>query len=80
MGLPAATVKLDDVDVADVAKSLEEFYVVDDININLTDTACTKQFLSEMQKNPDESGKILLTGVMNQMNSFDALIVAKPPN
>ncbi len=70
--------ELDRIDVADLAKSLEEFYVLGQININLTDTACTKQFLTEMRQNPEESGKILLKGVMGKMNSYDALIVAKP--
>ena len=41
--------ELDEVDVADISKSLNEFYLVDRININLTDTSCTKQFLGRMQ-------------------------------
>ena len=70
--------ELDEVDVADISKSLNEFYLVDRININLTDTSCTKQFLGRMQQNPEKAGKILLKGVMQQMNQYDALIVAKP--
>jgi len=70
--------ELDEVDVADISKSLNEFYLVDRININLTDTSCTKQFLGGMQQNPEKAGEILLKGVMQQMNQYDALIVAKP--
>ena len=70
--------ELDEVDVADISKSLNEFYLVDRININLTDTSCTKQFLGRMQQNPEKAGEILLKGVMQQMNQYDALIVAKP--
>lgn len=70
--------ELDHVDVADITKSLSEFYSVDQININLNDTLCTKQFISAMRKNPEESGKILLNGVMDKMNRYDALIIAKP--
>ena len=70
--------ELDEVDVADISKSLNEFYLVDRININLTDTSCTKQFLGRMQLNPEKAGEILLKGVMQQMNQYDALIVAKP--
>src|SRR6056300_1006583 len=70
--------ELDEVDVADISKSLNEFYLVDRININLTDTSCTKRFLGGMQQNPEKAGEILLKGVMQQMNQYDALIVAKP--
>jgi ABC-2 type transport system permease protein len=70
--------ELDKVDVADIAKALQEYYIVEQININITDTACTKQFLAQMQQNPEESGKILLNGVMRNMNKYDALIIAKP--
>ena len=70
--------ELDEVDVADISKSRNEFYLVDRININLTDTSCTKQFLGRMQLNPEKAGEILLKGVMQQMNQYDALIVAKP--
>ncbi len=70
--------ELEHVYLADITKSLEEFYTVEDININITDTACTKQFFSRISAEPDRAGEILLNGVMNQMNSYNALIVAKP--
>ncbi|MFT5723020.1 MAG: ABC-2 type transport system permease protein [Bacteroidia bacterium] len=70
--------ELEPVYVADITKSLSELYTVENININLTDTACTKQFLAEISANPDDAGKILLTGVMNQMSAYNALIIAKP--
>lgn len=70
--------ELEHVYLADITKSLEELYTVEDININLTDTACTKQFISQIMANPDNAGEILLRGVMKQMNSYNALIVAKP--
>ncbi|MBO6515255.1 MAG: gliding motility-associated ABC transporter substrate-binding protein GldG [Bacteroidia bacterium] len=70
--------ELEPIDVADITQALQDFYTVDQININLTDTACTKQFLAEMQRNPEESGKILLNGVMSKMKRYDALIIAKP--
>ncbi len=70
--------ELDPIFVADISKSLSEFYTVEDLNISLTDTACTKQFLSKMQKNPDDAGAILLKGVMDKMQDYKALIIAKP--
>jgi ABC-2 type transport system permease protein len=70
--------ELEPIYLADITKSLEEFYSVEGININLTDTACTKQFLSQIQQNPEDAGAIIFNGVMNQMNSYTALIVAKP--
>lgn len=70
--------ELDRVDVADITKTLGEYYDVEEVNINLDDTSCTKQFLPEMRKNPEESGKILLNGVMDNLNRFSALVVAKP--
>ncbi|MFT5512002.1 MAG: ABC-2 type transport system permease protein, partial [Bacteroidia bacterium] len=70
--------ELEPIYLADITKSLEEFYTVEGININLTDTACTKQFLSQIRAKPENAGQILLKGVMDQMNGYNALIVAKP--
>ena len=70
--------ELEPIYLADITQSLEEFYTLEGLNINLTDTACSKQFLSKIQANPDKAGEILMTGVMNQMNDYSALIIAKP--
>jgi gliding motility-associatede transport system auxiliary component len=70
--------ELDEFQVADISKSLQEFYRVDRININILDTACTKPFLKSIQKNPERGGEILLNGVIEQMKSYKAIIIAKP--
>ncbi|MBI1305105.1 MAG: gliding motility-associated ABC transporter substrate-binding protein GldG [Bacteroidetes bacterium] len=70
--------ELEPIEYADAAKSLSEFYKVDRINLNLTDTNCTKHFLPQIEKDPENAGSILINGVMEQMNQYKALIVAKP--
>ncbi len=70
--------ELADVETADIVKSLEEFYSVDHVNINLLDTACSKPFLQAIQANPDKGGEILLNGVLNKLKSYRALVIAKP--
>lgn len=70
--------ELDPNEVGDINRALAEFYKVDRININLTDTACTKHFLRQIAANPEKGGEILLTGVMDKMTEYKALIVAKP--
>jgi len=70
--------ELADVETADIVKSLEEFYRVDRVNINLLDTACSKPFLQAIQANPDKGGEILLNGVLDKMKSYRALVIAKP--
>lgn len=70
--------ELEPIEIADISESLQDYYAVEQININLTDTACTKAFLSQMQKDPEKSGEILLKGVMRKMNQYTALIIAKP--
>ncbi|MCO4819172.1 MAG: gliding motility-associated ABC transporter substrate-binding protein GldG [Bacteroidetes bacterium] len=70
--------ELEPIYLADITQSLEEFYTVEGLNINLTDTACSKQFIAQISAAPDKAGEILLNGVMNQMNTYQALIIAKP--
>ena len=70
--------ELEAIEIANISESLQDYYTVEQININLTDTACTKSFLSQMQKDPEKSGEILLKGVMRKMDQYTALIIAKP--
>jgi ABC-2 type transport system permease protein len=64
--------------VIDVSHSLSEFYTVERLNINLADTACTKNFIQELSQNPEQGGEIIFKGVMNKMLEYKALIIAKP--
>ncbi|MCB9261074.1 MAG: gliding motility-associated ABC transporter substrate-binding protein GldG [Flavobacteriales bacterium] len=70
--------ELDGIDMADIGKSLDEFYNASTININLDDTNCTKPFLSKLQANPENAGAILLKSLMDELNDYSLLVVAKP--
>jgi len=72
--------ELEHFEVADITKTLAEYYLVDRINLNITDTACTKDFLSAIQRNPENGGDIIIKGLMKKMKAYKALILAKPRN
>lgn len=71
--------ELDQNQVADISRELSSFYDVKRININLRDTAALRPFaerLFRVKREDLESEKIKL--FMQMINSFDALIMAKP--
>jgi gliding-associated putative ABC transporter substrate-binding component GldG len=70
--------ELEFMEVADITKDLETFYHVDRLNINIMDTACVAPYLSKILDDTARSGEIFFTGLMKTLNSYDALIVAKP--
>ncbi|MCB9241281.1 MAG: gliding motility-associated ABC transporter substrate-binding protein GldG [Flavobacteriales bacterium] len=70
--------ELEPIEVADIARTLEEFYIVERININITDTNSLKPFAQELFKNPERSGEIIMNGLLDGMKAYKALIIAKP--
>ncbi len=64
--------------IVDIAKELSNFYRVEKINLNLNDTDCISRYASRMLAHPNESEKILLNGVLNDLKSYKGLVVAKP--
>lgn len=71
--------ELSSTQTADIANSLSEFYSLDRINLNLTDSNCYKNFASDVVNNPQKSVfSILVEGLINQLKSYKSLIIAKP--
>ena len=71
--------ELSSTQTADIANSLSEFYSLDRINLNLTDSNCYKNFASDVVNNPQKPVfSILVEGLINQLKSYKGLIIAKP--
>ena len=65
-------------EIADVVRSLEEYYTVHRVNLNLLDTATTRPFWDEIARDTANSGAILFNGLLSGMLEYDAIVVAKP--
>ena len=71
--------ELSSTQTADIANSLSEFYSLNRINLNLTDSNCYKNFASDVVNNPQKPVfSILVEGLINQLKSYKGLIIAKP--
>ncbi len=71
--------ELSSTQTADIANSLSEFYSLDRINLNLTDSNCYKNFASDVVNNPKKPVfSILVEGLINKLKSYKGLIIAKP--
>ncbi|MBL6730994.1 MAG: gliding motility-associated ABC transporter substrate-binding protein GldG [Bacteroidia bacterium] len=71
--------ELSSTQTADIANSLSEFYSLDRINLNLTDSNCYKNFASDVVNNSQKPVfSILVEGLINQLKSYKGLIIAKP--
>jgi len=70
--------ELEVMQIADAVKSLEEYYTVHRLNINLRDTNATKPFWGAMARDTSNSGAILFNGLLNMMLDYSALIIPKP--
>ena len=71
--------ELSSTQTADIANSLSEFYSLDRINLNLTDSNCYKNFASDVVNNPQKPVfSVLVEGLINQLKSYKSLIIAKP--
>ena len=71
--------ELSSTQTADIANSLSEFYSLNHINLNLTDSNCYKNFASDVVNNPQKPVfSILVEGLINQLKSYKGLIIAKP--
>lgn len=71
--------ELDKYQTADAQRLLEEFYVVDRMNLNFDDTAYYSPFLPKLQNvSPDSMGYLLDKLTKEKLNSYDAIIFAKP--
>ena len=70
--------ELDHLQTADIAKELSDFYRVERININLSDTNCIKLFAKEVLENPDRQSEVLIESLIKKLNSYQGIIIAKP--
>ena len=71
--------ELSSTQTADIANSLSEFYSLNHINLNLTDSNCYKNFASDVVNNPQKPVfSILVEGLINQLKPYKGLIIAKP--
>lgn len=71
--------ELTDIQTADIANALSDFYALERINLNLTDSNCYKMFASSVNKNPDKPVfSVLVEGLINKLRTYTGLIVAKP--
>jgi ABC-2 type transport system permease protein len=65
-------------DVADISKSLSEFYKVESINLNMNDTNFLKRYAAKVLENPANQDQLLIDAALKDMLQYKGLIVAKP--
>jgi ABC-2 type transport system permease protein len=70
--------ELEVMEVADAVRSLEEYYTVHRVNLNLLDTGATRPYWTAMARDTQNSGAILFNGILNDLMQYEALVVAKP--
>ena len=71
--------ELDEIETADIASAMSEFYELERINLNLKDSNCYKIFAKDVAENPDKSVfNILVEGLIRKLNAYDGVIIAKP--
>ncbi len=70
--------ELDPVETADISKELSDFYSLERININISDTNCIKMFADELLAQPDRQSEVLIESLIDKLSKYDGIIVAKP--
>lgn len=65
-------------EIADIVKSLEEYYTVHRVPLNLLDSNTTKPFWNEIARDTANSGAILFNGLLGGLLEYEALVIAKP--
>jgi ABC-2 type transport system permease protein len=71
--------ELDELQTADIASAMSEFYELERINLNLTDSNCYKIFANDVRENPEKPVfTVLVEGLVRKLSKYDGVIVAKP--
>ncbi|HAY88524.1 MAG TPA: gliding motility-associated ABC transporter substrate-binding protein GldG [Bacteroidetes bacterium] len=71
--------ELDEMETADIASTMAEFYELERINLNLLDSNCYKVFAKDVAENPEKPVfTILVEGLIRKLSEYDGVIVAKP--
>ena len=66
-------------ETADIAATLGEFYEIERINLNLTDSNCYKIFSKDVVANPSKPVfSVLVEGLVKRLQGYSGIIVAKP--
>ncbi len=73
--------ELSDIETADISAALGEFYDLERINLNLSDSNCYKIFAKDVAANPDKPVfTVLVEGLIKKLQTYSGIIVAKPTN
>jgi ABC-2 type transport system permease protein len=71
--------ELGEMETADIASAMAEFYELERINLNLLDSNCYKVFANDVAKNPNKPVfTVLVEGLIRKLSEYDGVIVAKP--
>lgn len=70
--------ELNELQLYDLKKELGSFYRLDNLNIDLRDSAAIALYADKFTENDEENAKIILSGLQNRINQYDAIVVAKP--
>jgi ABC-2 type transport system permease protein len=71
--------ELGEIETADIASAMSEFYELERINLNLLDSNCYKVFANDVAKNPGKPVfTVLVEGLIRKLSEYDGVIVAKP--
>ncbi len=70
--------ELPDMEVADIATTLGEFYKVSRFNLNIDDTACLKQVGRSVIDSGERGGQVLIKNLIQKLNTYKGIIIAKP--
>jgi|TARA_B110000902_G_scaffold44219_1_gene49310 ABC-2 type transport system permease protein len=71
--------ELTDLETADISATLGEFYEIERINLNLTDSNCYKIFAKDVVANPGKPVfSVLVEGLVNRLQGYSGVVVAKP--
>lgn len=71
--------ELSDIETADISSALGEFYELERINLNLTDSNCYKIFAKDVAANPEKPVfSVLVEGLIKKLQTYSGVIIAKP--
>ncbi|MCK9481438.1 MAG: gliding motility-associated ABC transporter substrate-binding protein GldG [Bacteroidia bacterium] len=70
--------ELGELPLYDLKKELGSFYRLDNLNIDLRDSAAIALYADKFTDNDEENAKIILSGLQNRINQYDAVVIAKP--
>ena len=71
--------ELTDLETADISATLGEFYEIERINLNLTDSNCYKIFAKDVVANPGKPVfSVLVEGLVKTLQGYSGIVVAKP--